>query len=161
MLGKLGKTAVSKTMIKNAGKAAAGGAVASAIFHTTLSKVDFFSKGSDSKIILAKKVGLAAGVALLGGAFAKKQKMDQVASGMAGALGALVMPLILTEFGVTIPGVSVGPVSGYGCGGSMAGYGYSYPALAGATVHEEDILGLRVGEEEPEFAGLFAGAMAY
>lgn len=134
-----------------AGKAAIGGTAASVLYEMAIAKVSFFSD-ANANIDMAKKVGLAALVALGGGMLLEKQGQSEMAMGAAGAVGAVVGKMLLTKAGV-LNGCP-------GCVGSLASMP-SYPALAGSTFHDEDVLGIRVGTEDPEFAGLFSAAGAY
>jgi len=146
---------VNKDKMMDVGKAALGGAAAAAVYNLAAGKIAFVNQGT-SKVQLAKKAGLAAGIALAGGYFADTMNQREAAHGMAGALGAMIVPMVLREFKVALPGLS-----GYsGCGGEIAGMG-GYPALEGAQVYDEDVFGIRVGEEAPEFSAVFAGANAF
>jgi len=144
---------VNKQKVMSAGKAALGGAAAAAIYNVAMTYIPQVATGTP-KMALLKKTGLAAAVAIAGGAAADRMGQYEAAHGMAGALGAMIVPLVLAEVGLTIPGLS-------GLSSSYVTMAPPAAALAGANVYEEDVLGIRVGEEEPEFAGLFAGAMAY
>lgn len=153
MFEALSATLPDRQAFMDAGKAAIGGTAASVLYELAMNKVAFFKEGS-ANMQMAKQAGLAVIVAVGGGMLLENQGQREMAMGAAGALGANIGRMLLEKTGV---------LSGCpGCVGALAGnVGYSMPALSGATFYEDDVLGTRVGTEDPEFAGLFAAAGAF